>query len=93
MESQEVKGQASIVYYDLFHLFLVPGCSLVPPKCLWSLCHVAVVDFWDKGGYQLFLFPGLIWKRVSHMDVSTWEKLTFFCVFGQFWHGDKETAG
>ena len=32
MESQEVKGQASIVYYDLFHLFLVSGCSLVPLK-------------------------------------------------------------
>ena len=54
MESQEVKGQASIVYYDLFHL---------------------------------------IWIRVSHMDVSTWGLLTFFCIFGQFWHGDKETAG
>ena len=24
------------------------------------------------------------------MDVSTWGQLTFFCVFGQFWHGAKQ---
>ena len=32
MESQEVKGQASIVYYDLFHLFFSLWLLFGPPQ-------------------------------------------------------------